>query len=61
MYIAQLFCLLSLIRSRRLVDDNDEESVSATVEALIKLSRKKSNLKMLSYRAIQDLVVQVII
>ena len=58
-YIGQLFCLLSLIKSRKLICDDDDESVIATVESLLKLSQKKPNLKQLSYHAIHELIQQV--
>jgi len=58
-YVGRLFCLLSLIRSRKLVSDDDDESVFATVEALLKLSRTKPSLKKLTYHAIHELIQQV--
>ena len=58
-YIGRLFCLLSLIKSGKLTNDRDYESLNTTVDSLLKLSRKKPSLKKLSYHAICELVQQV--
>lgn len=58
--LGRVFCLLSLIESKKLFDfQNNEESVTKTFKELFKLSRKKSYLSSICFHGVGQIIQHV--
>uniref|UniRef100_H2Z4T0 DUF2428 domain-containing protein n=1 Tax=Ciona savignyi TaxID=51511 RepID=H2Z4T0_CIOSA len=58
-YLGRVFCLLSLIQSKKLNEENSNESLAETTKELLKLSETKSFLRPISYHGLGEIVIQV--
>ncbi|XP_078484015.1 myb-binding protein 1A-like protein [Ciona intestinalis] len=58
-YLGRVFCLLSLIQSKKLTDENSTESLKETVTQLVKLSETKHFLRSITYHGLTEVAAQV--